>query len=43
MLLAQIDALVCPLNVTALPVVDGMGYDSMSEFGDALVAIAERF
>ena len=42
-LLAQIDALVCPSNVTALPVVDGMGYDSMSAFGDALVAIAERF
>ena len=43
MLLAQIDALVCPSNVTALPVVDGMGYDSMSAFGDALIAIAERF
>ena len=42
-LLAQIDALVCPSNVTALPVVDGMGYDSRSEFLAALTSIAQRF
>ena len=42
-MLAQIDALVCPSNVTALPVIDGMGYSSISEFGQALASIAQRF
>ena len=42
-MLAQIDALVCPSNVTALPVIEGMGYSSLSEFGQALASIAQRF
>lgn len=42
-MLETIDALVCPSNVSALPVVDGMGYDTMEAFGQALTSIAERF
>ena len=42
-LLAQIDALVCPSIVTALPVIDGMGYDSRTRFGEAMETIAGRF
>ena len=42
-LLATIDALVCPSNVTTLPLIDGMGYESRSDFLDALLTIAARF
>ena len=42
-MLSTIDALVCPSNITALPLVDGMGYDTMAAFGLALASIAQRF
>ena len=42
-LLATIDALVCPSNVTTLPLIEGMGYGSRSEFLDALAMIGARF
>ena len=42
-LLSTIDALVCPSSITALPLVDGMGYDTIAAFGQALASIAQRF
>ena len=42
-ILSTVDALVCPTTTTALPLVDGMGYDTMGAFGQALASIAARF
>lgn len=42
-MLETVDALVCPSNVTAVPVIDGMGYDTIQAFGQAMTSIAERF
>ena len=42
-MLSTVDALVCPSNVTAIPVIDGMGHDTIEAFGQALVSIAGRF
>ena len=42
-MLSTVDALVCPSNVTAIPVIDGMGYDTIDAFGEALASIAARF
>ena len=42
-LLATVDALVCPSTTTPIPVLDGMGYDTIDAFGEALVSISRRF
>lgn len=42
-MLTTVDALVCPSNVTAIPLIDGMGYDTIEAFGQALASIAGRF
>ena len=42
-MLSTVDALVCPTTTTALPLIDGMGYDTIGDFGRALASIAARF
>ena len=42
-MLATVDALVCPSTTTPFPMLDGMGYDTMGAFDEALASIARRF
>ena len=42
-MLATVDALVCPSATTAFPMLDGMAYDTMGAFDEALASIARRF
>lgn len=42
-MLSTVDALVCPSNVTALPVTDAMRYDTVAAFRQAVAKVAESF
>ena len=42
-MLATVDALVCPSTTTAFPALEGMAYDTMAAFDEALASIARRF
>ncbi len=42
-MLQTVDAMICPTVNTPIPLLDGMGYDSMEAFGQAVAEIAQRF
>ncbi len=42
-MLSTVDALVCPSNVTAFPMTDAMGYDTVAAFGEAIAEVSESF
>lgn len=42
-MLATVDALACPSTTTSFPMLDGMAYDTMGAFDEALASIARRF
>ena len=42
-MLETVDAMICPTVNTPIPLLDGMGYDSIEAFGEALAAIAQGF
>jgi len=42
-MLETVDAMICPTVYTPVPLLDGMGHDSMEAFGEALAAIARGF
>ena len=42
-MLETVDAMICPTVNTPIPLLDGMGYDSMEAFGQAVAEIARGF
>ena len=42
-MLETVDAMICPTVNTPVPLLDGMGHDSMEDFGEALAVIAQGF
>ena len=42
-MLETVDAMICPTVYTPVPLLDGMGHDSMEAFGEALATIAQGF